>query len=742
MHEVAQALEKIFAAGGETGALLRAIDWSATSLESTDTWPQSLCCALSICASARFPISIYWGPEYILLYNDAASAFHGKKHPWALGCPARKVWPELWEVLESRFDQVMAGTPISGKNEFFPMHRHGYIEECYFDYTISPIRGEGGHVVGIFNPGIETTYRVIGERRGLLLRRLIENISAATTAEQVCVVAAEALATDPADVPFCVVYLIDDEDQLARLAAQAGFASGSHACPCVVTLSGVALSGHAAGQATTKNPWPLQQTFATSRLQLVEDLCMKIDGPIPGGAWPESARTAAVVPIPAGSAVAPPAGLLVLGISPRRAFDEQYSSFAIQVAQSIGAAIANARLRDRERSQLRTRLINIANAAPVAIHEFRIAPDGSMSMPYSTPAIADVSGMSPQELATDFSRALSLIHPDDVGRMQAAYEESRRTLQPLRVEWRVEHPVKGEIWVESSAMPEAQPDGSTIWYGYFHDVTERRKMEQALREREARSRQLAETIRQFNELLEERVATRTADLEKANLELEQFAHTVSHDLRGPLRSINCFSHLLAQGERERLSADGHRMIERIETAGAKLDQLIDNILEYSRAGLREMARRPVALKTLAQEVFDDLLPHYPHARVIVGDLPAVSGDPTMLRQILQNLITNALKFSAGKAEPLVEISSRNVDGEAVCYVRDNGVGFDPQYTDQLFGMFRRLHNEREFPGTGVGLAIVKRLVERHGGRIWPQSQPGAGATFFFTLSGNAAPGGE
>lgn len=731
MRDVADVLEKIFTAAGETGALYRSIDWSSTPLGSTQTWSQSLCCALSICVNARFPISIFWGPEYILLYNDAAIPLHGGKHPWALGCPARKVLSEIWDLMEPRFRRVMTGTPSSGHDEFLPLQRYGYVEECYFDYTISPIHGERGHVVGIFNPGIETTYRVIAERRDLLLRKLAEALSRATTADEVCVAGVESLASGPADVPFCLAYLVDDDNQLASLAAHTGLQRNSDACPPEVAL---------AGHDSAKNPWPLQRAFRTRELQVLRNLATLIGGPLPGGAWPEPANTAVIVPIPAVAMVAPPAGLLILGISPRKAFDEQYSSFVTQVAQSLGAAIANVRLRDRERTQLRTRLINIANAAPVAIHELRIDADGNMSMPYSTPAIADVTGMSPEELAADFSRATAFIHPDDIDAWRAAYEESRRTLKPLHAEWRARHPVKGEIWVESDAAPEPQPDGSTVWYGYFHDVTERRKMEQALRDREAKSRQLAQTIQQFNALLEERVATRTADLERANLELEQFAHTVSHDLRGPLRSINCFSHLLAESEQGRLSADGRRMLERIETAGAKLDQFINNILEYSSAGLREMVRRPVALKALAQEVFEDLHPRYPHARMVLGDLPTVAGDPTMLRQVLENLIRNALKFSGVRAEPLVEINWRRDNDNIIFYVRDNGVGFDPQYSEKLFGMFQRLHAEREFPGTGVGLAIVKRLIERHGGRIWPQSQPGAGATFFFTLGGNAKPG--
>lgn len=242
---------------------------------------------------------------------------------------------------------------------------------------------------------------------------------------------------------------------------------------------------------------------------------------------------------------------------------------------------------------------------------------------------------------------------------------------------------------------------------------------------------------QLNLTLEQRVRERTAALESANRELEAFAYSVSHDLRAPLRAIDGFARLLMEEERERLTPDGQHLLDHIVQAGSKLDRLIADILQYSRAGKLPLERRTVDLGRLARDVADELHPQYPAARLDIVDLPEVEGDPTMLRQVLQNLIGNALKFSARKSEACVEIGRRREGGEEIYFVRDNGAGFDMRYAGKLFEMFQRLHSESEFAGTGVGLAIVKRLVERHGGRVWAEALPGAGATFSFTLGSSS-----
>lgn len=241
-------------------------------------------------------------------------------------------------------------------------------------------------------------------------------------------------------------------------------------------------------------------------------------------------------------------------------------------------------------------------------------------------------------------------------------------------------------------------------------------------------------LKQSNATLEARVATRTAELQEANRELEKFAYTVSHDLRTPLRAIDGFAHLIMENERARLSDEGCRMLERISSASIKLGRLIDDILEYSRFGQYKLALQAVDMTTLAWEIVNALQPGYPQTAVTVADMPEAYGDPTMLRQVFANLIGNALKFSARADAAHVSIGTLDEDGETIYYVTDNGIGFDTRHSDKLFGMFERLHAQLDYPGTGVGLAIVKRLIERQGGRVWAESQPGAGSTFYFTLT--------
>lgn len=256
-------------------------------------------------------------------------------------------------------------------------------------------------------------------------------------------------------------------------------------------------------------------------------------------------------------------------------------------------------------------------------------------------------------------------------------------------------------------------------------------------------------VRELNESLERRVAERTTLLEQANSELEAFSYSVSHDLRSPLRAINGFAHLLAEHAGAVLDDEGRDMLERIQRGASRMGLLIDDILHFSRVSRVDMAHSEINLDTLAANVVADLAEQYPAASVELSPLGHASGDQSMLRQVFVNLIGNALKFSSRSPQPRVEVFVENRRGIAAICVRDNGVGFDPAYADRLFGVFQRMHGAEEFPGTGVGLAIVKRIVERHGGVIGVEAAPGRGATFRFTLAGfrpfdqaDAVPAGE
>lgn len=241
------------------------------------------------------------------------------------------------------------------------------------------------------------------------------------------------------------------------------------------------------------------------------------------------------------------------------------------------------------------------------------------------------------------------------------------------------------------------------------------------------------TVRELNAAL----SARSAALERSVGDLEAFAYSVSHDLRAPLRAISGFADLLRESDGERLTDDGRGLLGRISAAATRMSGMIDDVLAYSRTQSATLNTGPVDLRALATDVAGELGAAYPAATITVGELPRMRVDAAMMRQVFANLVGNALKFSARSEAPRVTIdSSAGADGVEIA-ISDNGAGFDPRYADRLFGLFQRLHSQKEFGGSGVGLAIVKRLIERHGGRIAAQSQPGVRTTFSITLPSEA-----
>jgi signal transduction histidine kinase len=244
---------------------------------------------------------------------------------------------------------------------------------------------------------------------------------------------------------------------------------------------------------------------------------------------------------------------------------------------------------------------------------------------------------------------------------------------------------------------------------------------------------LLEGARRHAGELEARVQARTAQLEAANQELAAFSYSVSHDLRAPLRAVDGYARMLQEDFAERLGEEGARQLGVVREEARRMGQLIDDLLAFSRAGRQELRAARIDMAELARGVAAELVPEYPRAQVQVGDLPPTAADPALLRQVWMNLIGNALKYSSGQSAPRVEVGGRANGEHAEYWVRDNGAGFDERYAHKLFGVFQRLHGAHEFPGTGVGLAIVQRVVLRHGGRVWAAGKRGEGARFSFAL---------
>jgi len=222
-----------------------------------------------------------------------------------------------------------------------------------------------------------------------------------------------------------------------------------------------------------------------------------------------------------------------------------------------------------------------------------------------------------------------------------------------------------------------------------------------------------------------------------NRELEAFAYSVSHDLRAPLRAINGFISILLEEYEQKLDAEGRRICAVIADSARNMGTLIDDLLAFSRSGRVEINSTQIDMEKLARSVFDELTDprQRQHIQLHVGALPPAVADRTLIHQVWVNLISNAIKFSAGRETPVISIDGESLNGENIYRVQDNGVGFDMKYADSLFGVFQRLHSSTQFEGNGVGLAIVKRVVNRHGGRVWAEGMVDRGAVFYFTLPG-------
>jgi PAS domain S-box-containing protein len=277
-------------------------------------------------------------------------------------------------------------------------------------------------------------------------------------------------------------------------------------------------------------------------------------------------------------------------------------------------------------------------------------------------------------------------------------------------------------WVDATIVPFLNEQGKPRQYVAIRtDITARKHAE--------------EQVRELNTKLEQRVVARTAELAAVNKELEAFCYSVSHDLRAPLRGLDGFSQALLEDYGDKLGDDGQHLLQRIRAGSQRMGQLIDDLLNLSRVSRSELRREPVNLSSLAGDIVEELRSHDPHRDVAlrIADNLTADGDPQFLRVVLENLLGNAWKYTAKQPHATIEFGLDCDNGQPSFFVRDDGVGFDMQYVDKLFTPFQRLHAVNEFPGTGIGLATVQRIVHRHGGRVWAEAEVNKGATFHFTL---------
>ncbi len=392
--------------------------------------------------------------------------------------------------------------------------------------------------------------------------------------------------------------------------------------------------------------------------------------------------------------------------------------FAHRSEEAHRFALQEIRLQDLEalrESEERFR----ATFEQAAVGIAHVAPDGHWTR--VNQRLCEILGYNTEELLQRTFQDIT--HPDD--------READRGFERQMLAREISHYAMEKRYLRK--------DGSTIWTDltvslvwdaagvpkYFiwviEDISQRKAIQSELDD--------------YREQLEKRVEERTVQLQAAYTDLESFSYSVSHDLRAPLRAIDGFSAILLEDYAPRLDGEGKRLFQVVGDNARKMGQLIDDILAFSRAGRIELLVTNLDMNALAQEVWQELEPQRAGRSIEfrLAALPAAHGDVAAIRQVLQNFLANALKFTREQESPVIELGGWQESGESIFYVRDNGAGFDMDCANRLFGLFQRLHGMDEFEGTGVGLAIVKRFVAKHGGRVWAEGKPNEGATFWFTL---------
>jgi PAS domain S-box-containing protein len=725
----AQFLEELFPGRGESASLMRATDWSATPLGPPGTWPRSLRTIVPIMLASRFAMRVLWGSEFIFLYNDAYRPILGaSKHPSAMGSRTAESFKEVWNVVGPLFHRVYEGEAVALDNTLLPLNRNGYLEECYFTLSYSPIVGDDGTVSGLLGVVNETTDRLLAERRLRTLRDLAASATSSGSPQVAFERAASALERNAADVPFALFYLVEAGGTRARLVGRTPFGGSLEAAPAIIELDDV-----------PDARWPLADAAMRRAPVIVTDVVARF-GHLHGGPYPEAVSTAVVVPM-AKAGAALPYGFLVAGVNPRRALDDAYVGFFDLACEHVSAAVSEALDRqERDWLVLRERAADdrlrlLFNEAPAAIALVRGAHH---VFELSNPLYCRLVGRS-----------------DLLGRA------GREALPELVTQgvWDIFDRVyaTGEPFVgkEFPAKLDRKGDGS-LDLGYFNftlqpmrdaagavegvmvfviEITE----QVVARRAEASARAAAEEGRaeRARLLLSEQAAR--AEAERSNQAKDEFLAIVSHELRNPLSAMLGWTRLLRGGGLTEEQKE--RGLETIERNAVNQSQLIEDLLDVSRivSGKLRLEVKVVSFVEVVEAALDSARPAMEAKQLrikAVLDTEAISlmGDATRLQQVVWNLLTNATKFTPKGGS--IQIVLKRVDSMLELAIMDTGRGISREFLPFVFEPFRQADGSptRSQGGLGLGLSIAKNLVEMHGGTISAQSDgANAGAVFVVRL---------
>lgn len=485
----------LFVRGGEMTAIMRSLDWSQTPLGSVENWLPSLKTAFGIIQTAVLPMYIAWGKDYIQLYNDAYAVILGSsKHPTNLGKSMRETFAKTWHIIEPIFEQVMSrGEAICQENQLLLVERHGYQQECYFTFAYSPIFDETGKVGGILVTAIEKTAQVLSQRRMKILHELTRNTAKSKTVEQVCHIATETLAIHHnLDIPFCLLYLVEANNQQARLVKTAGIEMGTPASPVVVDLT----------QANSQSDrWCLAEVATTGNAAIINNLKAQY-GNLLKAAWQSFVDCAIVLPIVQSRQQQQLVAMLVLGISPQQEFDQEYRKFLELIGTNIGNAIANVRAKQQQHQtgelnqakaeQTESLLQMLLDHVPEGITiaggppDFPIIANSKLAQQLLGRPSKSLIGMSTGDNIDSYGLFLADGVTRPAPKQTPLYRATRHGEVIVDEEWVIERPDGTQIIVLANVVPIRDSQGEIIGaINCWRDITNRKRMEAALKQREA-----------------------------------------------------------------------------------------------------------------------------------------------------------------------------------------------------------------------------------------------------------------
>nr|WKN37099.1 PAS domain-containing protein [Tunicatimonas sp. TK19036] len=682
-----------FTGGGRMGERIREFDWEKSAVGANEHWSPSLKVALNVCLEAYFPIAIYWGESFTLFYNDAWSPISGKKNEWALGKPGKEVWPEIWDEIGTIFQQVLTeGKSVRSKNALLPMHRHGYTEECYFDYSLTPIREEDGKVGGIFNAVVETTYQVIDERRTHLLHALSTTSKLPSLAD-IWGNAINTLALYPKDIPFCLLYSINRNDlSEATLRSYTGL----HNEPDN-SLKSISLIHDA------PSSWPFAQMLKEHQSHCVFDFGSQFETP-PTGSWPEPCQQAIALPIY--SKPTQLVGFIVAGISSRRQIDNKYIDFYQLVAQQLGRTITD--IKDRMvLEQEQAKLLNLFEQAPVAI---AILSGPNHVLEVANPVGAKLWGIEPEKV---LGLPLFDAIPDARGQ---GFEELLNGVYHT-----------GEPFVGQELPITLLKDGAPVTE-YFTFVYH------PWRDEQGRVIGIITVATGVTEQVEARkvIEAKNITLEKINADLDNFVYMASHDLKTPIANIEGLVHTLKRHLPSENPGIIQQLVEYMELSIERFKSTLTDMAHIARLQRQVDAEvKEILLTEVLAEVQEDLRIAIEKAdvrfEIDINHSATIRFSPKNMRSVIYNLLSNAIKYRSPERHLQIRVSYEESAEYQTLTIEDNGLGIDPSQKNKIFTMFQRLHDHVE--GTGLGLYIINKIMENTGGKIEVDSQLDVGSIF-------------